>query len=67
MSNNNAKERYDSQNSRFWVKDMRIRTRTTVILASRATPPLAAGSQKCSNIVNDITVTMIVRIPAYLC
>ena len=36
--------------SSFWVKDMRRRTRTTtVILASRAAPPLAAGSQKCQD------------------
>ena len=33
----------NNDNSRFWVKDMR---RTTVILASRAAPPNAAGSQK---------------------
>ena len=33
----------NNNNSRFWVKDVR---RTTVILASRAAPPLAAGSQK---------------------
>ena len=35
----------NSDDSRFWVKDIR-RRRTTVILASRAAPPLAAGSQK---------------------
>ena len=49
LRNSNAK----NNNSRFWVKDMR---RTTVILASRAAPPLAAGSKnvfetpwKCSS------------------
>ena len=47
LGNANAEQRYDSQNSRFWVKDMRrTRTRTRVILASRAAPPHAAGSQK---------------------
>ena len=49
LSNDNSKQRFYSQNSRFWVKDMRRRTRrrrTTVILASRAAPPQAAGSQK---------------------
>ena len=41
-----------NDNSSFWVKDMRrtrtrTRTRTRrVILASRAAPPQAAGSQK---------------------
>ena len=35
----------NSSNSSFGVKDVR-RRRTTVILASRAAPPLAAGSQK---------------------
>ena len=40
LRNTNAEQRYDSQNSRFWVKDMRRtrRRRTTVILASRAAP-----------------------------
>ena len=37
---------------RFWVKD--VRKRTTVILASRAAPPLAAGSQKM-NFKKDLT------------
>ena len=41
----NAKQRYDRGKSRFWVKDVRRRS-TTVILASRAAPPQAAGSQK---------------------
>ena len=36
----------NDDNSRFWVKDMRRRTTRRVILASRATPPQAAGSQK---------------------
>ena len=39
-----AKQLVDSQDSRFGVKDMR--TITTVILASMAAPPQAAGSQK---------------------
>ena len=37
----------NNDNSRFWVKGMR--RRTTVILASRAAPPQAAGSQKYSD------------------
>ena len=37
----------NNDNSRFWAKDMRRRRRTpTVILASRAVPPQAAGSKK---------------------
>ena len=41
----NANQCYDKQNWRFWLKDGRTTT-TTVILASRAAPPQAVGSQK---------------------
>ena len=49
LGNANAKQWYDKQNCRFWLKDGRRRRRTTttrVILASRAAQPHAVGSQK---------------------
>ena len=54
LSSDYAKQLYDSQDSRFRVKGMR-RTTPTVILASRAAPPQAAGSQKFSYIEEHIS------------
>ena len=55
LSNANANQLYDKQDSRFWVKGMRGRRRTTVILASRGAPPQAAGSQKIIFIILNVT------------
>ena len=44
LSNFNPKQSCNKQNWEIWLKDGR--TTTTVILASRAAPPHAAGSQK---------------------
>ena len=61
LSNDNA----INDGSMFWVKDMR-RTRTRVILASRAAPPHAAGSQKFVVPSETLKVLMTVRRKAIL-